>query len=53
MNIGEEIKVCVSSVPPWLAIIGILFSVLIGVVAGLSPAKLSVNVSALTAIHNE
>ena len=53
MNIGEEIKVCVSSVPPWLAIIGILFSVLIGVVAGLSPAKRSVNVSALTAIHNE
>lgn len=53
MDIGEDIKVCVSSVPPWLAVIGILFAVLIGVVAGLSPARRSVNISALTAIHNE
>lgn len=49
----EEITVCVSSIPLWLAVAGILFSILIGVIAGLSPAKRSVNVSALTAIHNE
>lgn len=53
MQIGEDITVCVSSIPPWLAILGILFSVLVGVIAGLAPAKRSVNVSALTAIHNE
>ncbi|MGN1124253.1 MAG: ABC transporter permease, partial [Eubacterium sp.] len=50
---SEQIKVCVSSIPIWLALGGILFSVLIGVVAGISPAKRSVKVSALTAIHNE
>lgn len=50
---GEGIKICVSSIPPWLAIAGILFSILIGVIAGLSPAKRSVKISALTAIHNE
>lgn len=54
MDIGDMgIKVCVSSIPLWLAVSGILFSVMIGVMAGLSPAKRSVKVSALTAIHNE
>lgn len=48
-----DFKVYVSSIPWWLAISGILFSVLIGVVAGISPANRSVKVSALTAIHNE
>lgn len=51
---GEiDFEVCVSSIPPWLAIAGIAFSVGVGVIAGLSPAKKSVKVSALTAIHNE
>lgn len=51
---GEiDFTVCVSSIPPWLAIAGIVFSVGVGVIAGLSPAKKSVKVSALTAIHNE
>lgn len=53
MNSGEDFYVCVSSIPPWLAILGIGFAVGVGVVAGLSPAKRSVKVSALTAIHNE
>lgn len=48
-----DFTVCVSSIPWWLAICGILFSVLIGVIAGISPANRSVKVSALTAIHNE
>lgn len=52
-DMQEDMLICVSSIPPWLAVSGILFSVLIGVVAGLSPAKRSVKVSALTAIHNE
>ena len=46
-------KICVSSIPWWLAILGIAFSVGVGVLAGLSPANKSVKVSALTAIHNE
>lgn len=47
------VKICVSSIPLWLAILGIAFSVGVGVLAGLSPANKSVKVSALTAIHNE
>lgn len=50
---GEDFYVCVSSIPPWLAILGIGFAVGVGVIAGLSPAKRSVKISALTAIHNE
>ncbi len=47
------VKICVSSIPLWLAVLGIAFSVGVGVLAGLSPANKSVKVSALTAIHNE
>ena len=49
----DGLLICVSSIPWWLAVSGILFSILIGVVAGLAPANRSVKVSALTAIHNE
>ena len=52
-DISQGMKVCVSSIPPWLAIAGIVFAIGVGVLAGLSPAKRSVKVSALTAIHNE
>lgn len=52
-EMDEGMLICVSSVPLWLIFSGILFSVLVGVLAGLSPAKRSVKVSALTAIHNE
>jgi len=53
MESGEDFYVCVSSIPPWLALLGVAFAVGVGVIAGLSPAKRSVKVSALTAIHNE
>ena len=52
-DISQGMKVCVSSIPPWLAIAGIVFAIGVGILAGLSPAKRSVKVSALTAIHNE
>lgn len=52
-DISQGMKVCVSSIPPWLAIAGIVFAIGVGVLAGLSPAKRSVKVSAITAIHNE
>ena len=48
-----SIRVTVSSVPLWLVVLGIGFSVLVGVISGVSPANRAVNVSALKAIHNE
>ena len=53
MSSGDDFYICVSSIPPWLALLGILFAVGVGVLAGISPANRSVKVSALTAIHNE
>ena len=48
-----SIRVTVSSVPLWLVVLGIGFSVLVGVISGVSPANRAVKVSALKAIHNE
>ena len=45
--------ITVSSVPLWLILLGIGFSVGIGVVSGISPANRAVKVSALKAIHSE
>ena len=45
--------ITVSSVPLWLILLGIGFSVVIGVVSGISPANRAVKVSALKAIHSE
>lgn len=53
MSGGEDISITVSSVPWWLALLGIGFSTGIGVLSGLSPASRAVKVSALKAIHNE
>lgn len=50
---GMSASVTVSSVPPWLVVLGIGFSVLVGVISGVSPANRAVKVSALKAIHNE
>lgn len=50
---GISTHVTVSSVPPWLVVLGIGFSVLVGVISGVSPANRAVKVSALKAIHNE
>lgn len=48
-----SIRVTVSSVPLWLVVLGIGFSILVGVISGVSPANRAVKVSALKAIHNE
>lgn len=50
---GMSAHVTVSSVPLWLIVLGIGFSVLVGVISGVSPANRAVKVSALKAIHNE
>lgn len=54
-SMGAEagMAVTVSSVPWWLALLGVGFATLVGVVSGLSPASRAVKVSALKAIHNE
>ncbi len=49
----ESGSITISSVPLWLVLFGIGFSVLIGVISGISPANRAVKVSALKAIHNE
>ena len=52
LGMGADVKVTLSYIPPWLALCGVVISAGIGILAGLSPAKKSVKVSALTAIQN-
>ena len=52
LGMGADVKITLSYIPPWLAICGVVISAGIGILAGLSPAKKSVKVSALTAIQN-
>ena len=42
-----------SVIPPYLALGGIAFSVLVGVLAGLYPSQRAMRLSALAAIRNE
>lgn len=53
MGAASDFSVTVSSVPPWLALVGVGFAALIGIISGASPASRAVKVSALKAIHNE
>lgn len=53
LGVSDDVKLYLSYIPPWLAICGVVFSAGIGILAGLSPAKKSVKVSALTAIRNQ
>lgn len=43
----------VSVIPPWLALIGIVFSTVIGVLSGIAPANRAMQISALEAIRHE
>ena len=43
----------VSVVPPWLVLLALAFSTLIGLVAGILPASRAVKISALEAIRHE
>lgn len=43
----------ISLIPPWLALLSILFAVIIGMVSGFFPARRAMHLSALAAIKNE
>lgn len=43
----------ISTIPPWLALLGLLFATIIGVVSGIMPARRAVKISALEAIRHE
>lgn len=43
----------VSVIPPWLALVGIVFSTVIGVLSGIAPANRAMQISALEAIRHE
>lgn len=43
----------ISYIPPWLALSGLLFAVLVGMIAGFFPALRAMNLSPLAAIRNQ
>lgn len=43
----------VSVIPPWLALLGVAFSTVIGVLSGIAPANRAMQISALEAIRHE
>jgi ABC-type antimicrobial peptide transport system permease subunit len=51
MGMGQESKL--SIIPIWLAISGMAFSALIGLISGFFPARKATKLSALSAIHTE
>jgi len=52
MAVGDEV-IKISVVPMWLSLAALIFSTLIGIIAGLYPAVRATKVSALVAIRNE
>ncbi len=49
----EEGGMAISYIPPWLALLGILFSVGVGMISGFFPALRAMRLSPLAAIRNE
>lgn len=49
----EEEFIKISSIPIWLAIIGVTFSVLVGILAGYIPAKRATQLSAIETLRGE
>lgn len=52
MGMGME-EASISLIPPWLALFAVVFSIMIGIVAGLYPAFRAVQLSPINAIRND
>ncbi len=48
---GEIVRISV--IPIWLAVAGVLFSMLVGLISGYYPARRAMKISALKAIKTE
>lgn len=53
VSYGEPTKTYISIIPIWLALTGLGFSTLVGMLSGFFPANKAVKISALTAIKND
>ncbi len=51
--LGESYGGSISYIPPWLALVSLVFAVVIGMLAGLMPALRAMKLSALSALRNE
>lgn len=52
-ELGMEASGGLSYIPPWLALVGLGFAVLVGVISGFFPARRAMRLSPLAAIRNE
>ncbi len=43
----------ISQIPPWLALVGVVFAIIIGMISGFVPSQRAMRLSALAAIKNE
>ena len=50
---GSGMATQLSVIPPWLVALALVFSTLIGLISGFSPANRAVKISALEAIKHE
>ncbi len=53
MGIGNTAGGSISTIPPWLALVGVVFAILIGMLSGFVPSQRAMRLSALAAIKNE
>lgn len=53
LGLGGSSDVSISQIPPWLAIVGVLFAIVIGMISGFVPSQRAMRLSALAAIKNE
>lgn len=53
MGMGGGSESRISVIPPWLALLSIVFAIMIGLISGFSPARRAMKLSALEAIKSE
>lgn len=53
LGIASDGESAISIIPPWLVLLALIFSTIIGLISGFYPANRAVKISALEAIRNE